>query len=79
MIQDVFGRVGRDFVAAREGSLADHPLAIYLREDAAQEVRDASSRPDLRVVGAPGQGNWADVPWIAIFNPEVTTSATRGY
>jgi 5-methylcytosine-specific restriction enzyme A len=79
MIQDVFRRVGGDFVAAREGPLADHPLAIYLREDAAQEVRDAISRPDLRVVGAPGQGNWADVPWIAIFNPEVTTSATRGY
>jgi 5-methylcytosine-specific restriction enzyme A len=79
MIQDVFQRVAREFVDARAGSLANHPLANYLRDDAAQEVRDAISRPDLRVVGAPGQGNWADVPWLALFNPEVTTSATRGY
>ena len=59
MMQDVLQRVGREFVTASEGSLANHPLANYLRKDAAQEVRDAISRPDLRVVGAPGQGNWA--------------------
>jgi len=31
------------------------------------------------VVGAPGQGQWAEIPWIGLFNPEVTTSAKRGY
>jgi 5-methylcytosine-specific restriction enzyme A len=31
------------------------------------------------VEGSPGQGNWATVPWISVFDPVMTTSATRGY
>jgi 5-methylcytosine-specific restriction protein A len=31
------------------------------------------------VQGSPGQGNWAAIPWISIFDPAITTSATRGY
>jgi 5-methylcytosine-specific restriction protein A len=30
-------------------------------------------------VGSPGKGNWAHVPWVSVFDPVVTTSATRGY
>ena len=33
----------------------------------------------LNVEGSSGAGNWAAVPWISIFDPSVTTSATRGY
>jgi len=33
----------------------------------------------LIVQGSPGQGQWAAVPWISIFDPAITTSATRGY
>lgn len=33
----------------------------------------------LVVEGSPGQGNWAAVPWISIFDPAITTSATAGY
>jgi 5-methylcytosine-specific restriction protein A len=33
----------------------------------------------LLVEGSPGQGNWAAVPWISVFDPVITTSATSGY
>ena len=33
----------------------------------------------LVVEGSPGQGNWAAVPWISVFDPAITASATRGY
>ena len=79
MIQHALQRIADDFEGARQQPLAGHPLADYLRNEAAQEIRDAISRPDLRVIGAPGQGNWAEIPWIGLFHPEVTTSATRGF
>ena len=79
MIQEIFRRVAREFPTAREAPLEKHSLAEFLRRDAAQEIQDTIARPDLRVVGAPGKGNWAEVPWIGIFNPEVTVSATEGY
>jgi 5-methylcytosine-specific restriction enzyme A len=33
----------------------------------------------LMVEGSPGQGNWAAVPWISVFDPAITTTATSGY
>src|SRR5262249_52580282 len=33
----------------------------------------------LFVEGSAGAGNWAAVPWISVFDPAITTSATRGY
>ncbi len=33
----------------------------------------------LLVKGSPGQGNRAAVPWISVFDPAITTTATRGY
>ena len=29
--------------------------------------------------GSAGEENWAEVPWLAAFDPVVTDSATRGY
>lgn len=34
---------------------------------------------EFKVQGSIGQGNIADVPWVAIFNKKVTTSAQNGY
>lgn len=31
------------------------------------------------VRGSPGQGQWAYVPWISVFDPAITTTATHGY
>jgi 5-methylcytosine-specific restriction enzyme A len=31
------------------------------------------------VEGSPGRGNWAAVPWISVFDPIITTSATKGF
>lgn len=34
---------------------------------------------DLLIQGSIGQGNFANYPWIAIFNPKASTGATNGY
>ena len=31
------------------------------------------------VTGSCGKGNWANIPWIAIFDKTISISATRGY
>ena len=79
MIHEIFRRVAREFPTAHEAPFEKHPLADFLRKEAGQEIQDTIARPDPRAVGAPGKGNWAEIPWIGIFNPEVTVSATEGY
>jgi 5-methylcytosine-specific restriction protein A len=74
-------RVLLEHPVARTERFAGHPLAQYVRGDAAQTVRDALGEigEGLVVEGSAGAGNWAAVPWVGVFDPLVTDSATRGY
>jgi len=81
VLRDVLSRIGDEFKEARKKSFAAHPLASYLRETACSEIQDVlnAEMPGFQSKGSPGQGNWATVPWLAVFDPVVTTSAERGY
>src|SRR5215510_1600417 len=82
MLKNALFRIAREFPTARqERTPKGHPLAQYIRGDAADDVRDALGdlSRGLATKGSAGAGNWADVPWLAVFDPLVTTSATRGY
>src|SRR5262249_58977727 len=70
-----------DYVEARSKPFAGHSLADFIRHGAAEAVKDALGElgAGLLVEGSAGAGNWATVPWISVFDPAITTSATRGY
>src|SRR5262245_2715842 len=61
--------------------LKGHKLANFIRHFAANEVKEALGElgAGLIVEGSAGAGVWAAVPWISVFDPAITTSATRGY
>lgn len=66
--------------AARAEPLKQHPLALFIRDDADEQTKEVLiGRLGLTVEGSPGRGQWAAVPWLAIFDDVVTDSATRGY
>ena len=66
---------------AKSEALEDHPLARFIRGEAEEAVQDALGElgADLVVEGSPGQGNWAKVAWVAVFDPTITRSALRGF
>ena len=73
-------RVMSEWQAARTQAFGKHPLAAFIRGDAADDVEHALDKPQgLTVKGSAGAGQWAAVPWIAVFDDVVTDSATRGY
>jgi 5-methylcytosine-specific restriction enzyme A len=80
-LRETLQRVLIDFPKAKTTSLEAHPLAQFIRDDAETEIFEALGElgGGLLVHGSPGQGNWAVVPWIAVFDPAVTTSATYGH
>ncbi len=75
-------RIVEEYPLARLDPPGNHPLAAVIRRAAPDEVRRALAAlggPFL-VKGSPGRGtHWAAVPWIAVFDPAVTTSATQGF
>ncbi|MCJ2133909.1 DUF3578 domain-containing protein [Methylobacterium sp. J-026] len=75
-------RIIEEYPLARLDPPAGHPLAAVIRKGAPDELRAALEPIDgpFLVKGSPGRGTrWAAVPWLAMFDPAVTTSATRGY
>ena len=70
-----------DYPTAKNQPLAGHPLGSFIRRDAATAVEAALGEmgAGLLVEGSAGAGNWAAVPWISVFDPAITTTATRGY
>src|SRR5215831_19498826 len=80
-LRETLQRILTEYAKAKVEPLENHQLAQFIRHDAAQAVEAGLGELGTGVVveGSPGQGNWAAVPWISIFDPAITTSATRGY
>lgn len=75
-------RIVEEYPLARLEPPTGHVLAAVIRKGAPDELRRALEPLDgpFLVKGSPGRGSrWAAVPWLAVFDPSVTTSATRGY
>jgi 5-methylcytosine-specific restriction protein A len=80
-LREALTRILVEYPTARTAPLEGNPLAQFIRgetEDAVVEALGIEA-DGLIVQGSPGQGNWAAVPWISIFDPAITTSAKRGY
>jgi 5-methylcytosine-specific restriction enzyme A len=80
-LKESLQRILTEYPASKEKPLENDPLAQYIRKEAATTVSAAlgGDSAGLVVQGSPGQGNWAAVPWIGIFDPAITTTATEGY
>src|SRR5262249_12180213 len=80
-LRETLQKILTEYQTAKGQPLEDHALANFIRRDASQAIEEGLGDVGggLVVEGSPGQGNWAAVPWISVFDPAVTTSATRGH
>jgi 5-methylcytosine-specific restriction protein A len=69
-----------EYPTACSASFANHPVADFIRLEMPRIIRAAIGDNERYIIkGSPGQGNWARVPWVAIFDRFVTESAQDGY
>lgn len=66
----------RQTPAARRGEPLFDLFVDRLRDEVATIVADEES---YKTEGSAGRGNWAETPWVAVFDLAVTDSATRGH
>jgi len=59
----------------------DHPTAIYIRQEGKKTLEDylPEHLTDYKVEGSAERGQWADIPWVAIYNLSITDRASKGY
>jgi hypothetical protein len=79
IMREGIARVLAEYPAARSQPLTGHPLASFITHDLSDEVRGLVGSDSYKVAGSPGKGNWAETPWVAVFDRLVTETAQRGY
>lgn len=72
-------KILEEYIVEKNNPLKDNPLAEIVRNDIPKILADYLDDDKYLVKGSVGQGQWAHIPWIAIFNKKITTNATRGY
>ena len=79
-LRGLFIQVMNSYLSAKKQSFANHPIANLVRNSFREEIYKTEfiTSDKFAVTGSPGQGNWASIPWIGIFNKSITTSATKG-
>jgi 5-methylcytosine-specific restriction protein A len=80
MISEALSEFASRYLSSKDEPLTDHPIAEKIRSfdnNIATSLGELSE--NFRFKASVGTGVWADVPWIAIMDPEVTTTAQTGH
>ncbi|MGE5661681.1 MAG: MrcB family domain-containing protein [Ignavibacteriales bacterium] len=68
-----------NYVKAKSELFKEHPLGVLVRQQIPKDLQSLSFIGDqYRVQGSVGQGNWANIPWIAIMDKRITSSTQHG-
>lgn len=79
-LQTAFSLFLEEYSKAQKEGFAKHPLKEFMSEEIIPLIEQViADNQRYKIEGSVGKGNWARVPWIAIFDTLVTTSAQRGY
>jgi len=64
--------------SARKTNEYKRPFGSLVRNDIANKIQGNVDNKIYKVKGSVGAGIWTDVPWIAVFDKRITTSAQKG-
>ena len=79
-MRTIIEKILSEYIPAKQQTFAGHPMGSFFRNDIPNFIYKTGivdSRTHL-ITGSVGQGNWATVPWVCIFDRKITTSATKG-
>ena len=58
----------------------NNEFSKFIRESANATIPDyLFSRDEYKIHSSCGQGNWAEIPWLAVFYKDLSISAQKGY
>lgn len=78
-LQNVLIEIMNSYIAARNEAFAGHPLGTLFRQTIPEQIRSLYFiDPNYKIQGSVGQGNWANVPWIAVMDKRLTDTTQHG-
>lgn len=70
--------LANEYTLNKSQRFGGNEFASLIRKTGPEILYSVAARTDLFSICSVGQGNWAEIPWFGVFNPEVSVSATRG-
>ncbi|MGR6774091.1 MrcB family domain-containing protein [Pectobacterium brasiliense] len=79
-LQEKFQIIAKGWVAAKKEGFTNNPIANLLRKELKKEIENIVGQFDsnYEVEASAGAGNWANVPWVSILNPKITSTTQEG-
>ena len=79
-LRALFRRVMENYLQAKTEPFKGHPIGKLMRQELPAELKKLPflKKDNYKIKGAVGQGNWANVPWIAIMDTRVTDTTRQG-
>ncbi|MHA6533704.1 MrcB family domain-containing protein [Paenibacillus sp. BAC0078] len=79
-LKDHLESIMAQYVQAKRETFAGHALGTLLRQTIPSELKALPflNEEHYKVQGSIGQGNWADVPWLAILDKRITSTTQSG-
>lgn len=80
-MKEIFEKIFKEYRIEIHNTFAANSLAAYVRKDVPKILFDKLQldNKQFRITGSTGQGKWAEIPWIGIFDTHITQTATNGY
>lgn len=81
-LRTIIQKISVEFLPAKDEKIKGHPLVKYAEKDSVLEIASIlqiDQHDEMYVKTSLGEGNWANIPWIAIPNKLVTHKTTEGY
>jgi len=78
-LREIIETVQNDYLASSKGAFKSNSTAGFIRSGVTSVVSQLHSVAPLKSLGSAGQGNWAAVPWIGIFDTDISVTATKGF
>ena len=80
-MKEVLSNILDGYLFEKSQTFSGNELADLIRRAAPLTIQNkaAISEARYKVQGGPGQGQWAEIPWITVFDKQITTSAQEGY
>ncbi|EGG33783.1 MrcB family domain-containing protein [Paenibacillus sp. HGF5] len=78
-LHNALSEIMNSYIPARNQVFAGHPLGALFRQAIPEHLRSLSFiDPDYKIQGSVGQGNWANIPWIAVMDKRITDTTQHG-
>ena len=79
-MQAFIERLLNEYVNVKNETFANNSFGVFVRNEIPEIIYETGlvNKENFLITGSVGQGNWAMIPWICIFNRSITTSATKG-